>query len=197
MGDGRLQLITGEVAPVFETRDPQRFQAGPMNENDYATATFCLSGVRYIEFLNVLHTYLTPCSHLEVGTANGASLAVAGCDTIAVEPRFPVPTSATGNRTGTFFFQMTSDDFLAKENAPASLGRLVAIPTGPCIERSCRLLLRDRRSARRIRSRRGPAEVVLEQTRTNRFATALRGTRSPDRAVHPLHTTVRDGIREL
>ena len=27
MGDGRLRVITGEVAPVVETRDPQRFQA--------------------------------------------------------------------------------------------------------------------------------------------------------------------------
>ena len=27
MGDGRLRVIAGEVAPVVETRDPQRFQA--------------------------------------------------------------------------------------------------------------------------------------------------------------------------
>ena len=27
MGDGRRRVITGEVAPVMETRDPQRFQA--------------------------------------------------------------------------------------------------------------------------------------------------------------------------
>ncbi len=27
MGDGRLRVITGDVAPVVETRDPQRFQA--------------------------------------------------------------------------------------------------------------------------------------------------------------------------
>ena len=27
MGDGRLRVITGEVAAVVETRDPQRFQA--------------------------------------------------------------------------------------------------------------------------------------------------------------------------
>ena len=48
-----------------------------------------------------------------------------GCDTIAVDPRFAVDAGATGNRTRTFFFQMTSDDFLAKENVPALLGRPV------------------------------------------------------------------------
>jgi Glycosyltransferase 61 len=96
-----------------------------MSENDNATATFRLSGVGYIEFLNALHTHLTPRSYLEVGTATGASLAVAGCDTIAVDPRFAVPAGASGNRTRTFFFQMTSDDFFATENAPALLGRPV------------------------------------------------------------------------
>jgi hypothetical protein len=99
-----------------------------MNENDNVTATLRvsrLSGVFYIEFLKALHTHLTPRSYLEVGTATGASLSVAGCDTIAVDPRFAVDAGATGNRTHTFFFQMTSDDFFATENAPALLGRPV------------------------------------------------------------------------
>ncbi|WP_068187816.1 glycosyltransferase 61 family protein [Mycobacterium sp. UM_CSW] len=95
-----------------------------MDENN-ATATFRLSGVFYVEFLKALHTHLTPRSYLEVGTATGASLAVAGCDTIAVDPRFDVNAGATGNRKRTFFFQMTSDDFFATENAPALLGRPV------------------------------------------------------------------------
>jgi hypothetical protein len=84
-----------------------------MNENDDAPATFCLSGVHYIEFLNALHNHVTPRSYLEVGTATGASLSVAGCDTIAVDPQFAVGAGATGNRTRTLFFQMTSDDFFA------------------------------------------------------------------------------------
>jgi len=96
-----------------------------MIENDNATATFCLSGVGYIEFLNALHTHLTPRSYLEVGTSTGASLAVAGCDTIAVDPRFALRGCASGKRTRTFFFQMTSDDFFATENAATLLGRPV------------------------------------------------------------------------
>src|SRR5215218_4944631 len=96
-----------------------------MSENDTATATLRLSGVSYIEMLTALHTHLTPRSYLEVGTATGMSLAVAGCDTIAVDPRFDVAAGATGNRTRTFYFQMTSDDFFATESAPALLGRPV------------------------------------------------------------------------
>jgi hypothetical protein len=96
-----------------------------MNENDNATATFRLSGVLYTQFLQALHTYLTPRSYLEVGTSKGMSLAFAGCDTIAVDPQFQIEVSATGNRTRTFLFQMTSDDFFATQSAPALLGRPV------------------------------------------------------------------------
>ena len=96
-----------------------------MTENDNAPGTFRLSGVSYIEFLTALHTHLTPRSYLEVGTATGASLSVAGCDTIAVDPQFQVQAGATGSRKRTFLFQMTSDDFFATEDAPALLGRPV------------------------------------------------------------------------
>lgn len=96
-----------------------------MNENDNVTATFGLSGVLYMKFLEALHTHLTPRSYLEIGTSTGMSLSVAACDTIAVDPRFAIPSGATGSRTRTFFFQMTSDDFFATENAPALLGRPV------------------------------------------------------------------------
>ena len=73
-----------------------------MDENDNATATLRLSGVDYIEFLTALHTHLTPRSYLEVGIATEASLAVAGCDTIAVHPRFqsrPAPPATAGARS--------------------------------------------------------------------------------------------------
>jgi hypothetical protein len=100
-------------------------RTGPMTENDNATATFSLPGVYYIELLDALHTHLTPRSYLEVGTATGTSLAVASCDAIAVDPGFAVGAGATGNRTRTFFFQMTSDDFFATQDAPTLLGRPV------------------------------------------------------------------------
>ena len=84
-----------------------------MYDFDVATATFRLSGVPYLDFLASLHTHLTPRNYLEVGTESGASLAVAGCDAIAVDPRFALQVSATGNRGRTFFFQKPSDTFFA------------------------------------------------------------------------------------
>jgi hypothetical protein len=96
-----------------------------MVEGDNATATFGLCGVGYIDFLEALHTHLATRNYLEVGTATGSSLAVAGCDAIAVDPRFEIKAGATGYRRRTFFFQMTSDDFFATENAVALLGRPV------------------------------------------------------------------------
>ncbi len=96
-----------------------------MNENGDATATLSLSGVVYIQFLQALHAHLTPRSYLEVGTSKGMSLAIACCDTIAVDPQFQIEVTATGNRTRTLLFQMTSDDFFATQNVPALLGRPV------------------------------------------------------------------------
>lgn len=94
---------------------------------DNATSTLRLHGVVYTEFLNALHTQLKPRSYLEVGTSKGISLAIARCDTIAVDPHFQLNVTATGERTRTFFFQMTSDDFFATESAPSLLGRPVDI----------------------------------------------------------------------
>jgi hypothetical protein len=90
-----------------------------------ATATFRMLGVPYLDFLAGLHTHLTPRTYLEVGTETGTSLAVAGCDAIAVDPRFQLLPGATGNRRRTFFFQMPSDAFFATENVRELLGRPV------------------------------------------------------------------------
>ena len=75
--------------------------------------------------LRALHTHLTPRTYLEVGTETGSSLALAGCDAIAVDPQFQLDVTATGNRTRTFFFQMPSDTFFATENVRELLGRPV------------------------------------------------------------------------
>ncbi|WP_067670687.1 class I SAM-dependent methyltransferase [Nocardia miyunensis] len=96
-----------------------------MFQFDDAISSFRLSGEPYLGFLGALHTHLAPRSYLEVGTESGASLAVASCDSIAVDPRFVLQTSATGNRKRTFFFQMPSDEFFASEDVPGLLGRPV------------------------------------------------------------------------
>jgi hypothetical protein len=91
------------------------------------TGSFRLLGVPYLIFLAALHTHLKPRTYMEIGTEAGASLAVAGCDAIAVDPQLNLRTSATGNRSRTYFFQMPSDTFFATENVPGLLGRPVDI----------------------------------------------------------------------
>ncbi len=98
-----------------------------MNDFDDATASFRLCGVPYLEFLAALHTHLAPRTYLEVGTETGESLAVAGCDAIAVDARFALQAGATGNRKRTFFFQMPSDTFFATEDVTRLLGSPVDI----------------------------------------------------------------------
>ena len=85
---------------------------GPVHDFDDATNSFRMLGVPYPDFLNALHTHLTPRTYLEVGTATGSSLALANCDAIAVDPQFQLDVTATGNRRRTFFFQMPSDTSL-------------------------------------------------------------------------------------
>ena len=82
-----------------------------MHDFDDATNSFRMLGVPYLDFLTALHTHLTPRTYLEVGTETGSSLALVGCDAIAVDPQFQLDVTATGNRRRTFFFQMPSDTF--------------------------------------------------------------------------------------
>jgi hypothetical protein len=96
-----------------------------MHDFDDATNSFRMLGVPYLDFLTALHTHLTPRTYLEVGTETGSSLALVGCDAIAVDPQFQLDVTATGNRRRTFFFQMPSDTFFATENVRELLGRPV------------------------------------------------------------------------
>jgi hypothetical protein len=96
-----------------------------MHEFDDATGSFRMSGIPYLNLLSMLHEHLTPRAYLEVGTEVGASLAVALCDTIAVDPHFRLEGNATGNRSRTYLFQMPSDAFFATENVRALLGKPV------------------------------------------------------------------------
>jgi hypothetical protein len=94
-----------------------------MHDFDDETGSFRMLGVSYFDFLAALHTHLMPRTYLEVGTESGYSLALAGCDAIAVDPQFQLKASPTANRRRTFFFQMPSDTFFATENVRELLGR--------------------------------------------------------------------------
>jgi hypothetical protein len=71
-----------------------------------------INGLRYFRVLKQLHEKLNPDWYLEVGTFTGKSLALARCNTIAVDPKFQLKFPAVNpNGKQMFFFQETSDDF--------------------------------------------------------------------------------------
>jgi hypothetical protein len=82
-----------------------------------------LKGVSYLEFLRLLATRLSPRSYLEIGTRTGASLAQVKCDAICVDPRFEFGSRPAMGRKRTFLYQMTSDEFFAKNDPRAVFPR--------------------------------------------------------------------------
>ncbi len=72
-----------------------------------------LSGMRYLRFLKRLHGILKPEWYLEIGTHAGASLELATCNSIAVDPDFKVRKEIVGTKPALHCLAMTSDDFFA------------------------------------------------------------------------------------
>ena len=80
-------------------------------------------GMNYIDFLSLIHSHLRPKTYLEVGVAKGYTLQKVTCSTIAVDPFFDLEVTATGARSQTLFFQMTSDEFFASNSPSQIFGR--------------------------------------------------------------------------
>lgn len=70
-------------------------------------------GLQYLRFMEKMHAHLTPEWYLEIGTAQGASLKLASCNAIAIDPRFQIKPDNMGGRPQTHLFETTSDDFFA------------------------------------------------------------------------------------
>ena len=70
--------------------------------------------VSHYEFLASLHELLQPRGYLEIGVQTGASLALANCPAVGVDPQ---PWVGSGN--GKTIFEMTSDEFFSR---PRDLG---------------------------------------------------------------------------
>jgi hypothetical protein len=77
---------------------------------------FVHSGVQYLEFLELLAKSLCPTSYMEIGTAEGTSLAKMKCDALCIDPNFRIATAPALTRRRTLFHQMTSDEFFATYN---------------------------------------------------------------------------------
>ena len=67
----------------------------------------------YFRLLEDLHLTLKPSVYFEIGTESGASLNLAQCTSIAVDPKFQVEADVARNKPELHMMQSTSDDFFA------------------------------------------------------------------------------------
>lgn len=86
-----------------------------------------LDGPPYLEVLSRLHRQLRPRTYLELGTWRGASLRVAKCASLAVDPNFQLDEGTIGSKPICILHQSTSDEFFAKHDATAILGEPVEL----------------------------------------------------------------------
>ena len=80
------------------------------------------TGSVYTHVLSRLHAELKPKTYLEIGTESGATLALADCASIAIDPNFRINRTITGKKSACLLFQMTSDEFFKTQNANSLLG---------------------------------------------------------------------------
>lgn len=105
-----------------------------------------MMGDPYGRVLERLHGALGPRAYLEIGVETGATLALAGCLSIGVDPRFQFRDFATMQRVldkpALLLYQIASDDFFARFNPSALFGLPIdfAFLDGMHL---CEFLLRD------------------------------------------------------
>ncbi len=99
-------------------------------------------GEDYLTVLKRLHSELRPKSYLEVGTHRGASLKLATCPSIAIDPNFVFKSDILKEKPICALFRMTSDSFFANHDPTAILGRPVDLAFLDGMHR-CEFLLRD------------------------------------------------------
>jgi len=87
--------------------------------------TYENKGLPYTDVLKKFHEQLRPKTYFEIGTLQGATLALSRAKTIAVDPCFKLIVSPVGNREVTMFFQMPSDEFFARHDPLALFGEKI------------------------------------------------------------------------
>lgn len=73
-------------------------------------------GLPYKNLMKALHLALKPKTYFEIGTSSGASLVLAECESMAVDPRFNIQFDVRSNKPALHLFEEFSDDFFAKHN---------------------------------------------------------------------------------
>jgi hypothetical protein len=81
-----------------------------------------IDGPHYLDVLFTLHQRLRPRTYFEVGTWKGASLEVASCASLAVDPNFQLEDGVIGPKPVCILYQLTSDEFFAANDPAAILG---------------------------------------------------------------------------
>ena len=71
------------------------------------------AGGSYLQLLQNLHQTLKPRSYLEIGSRTGASLSLASCRSIAIDPTFKLNENFFGSKPACLLFQLGSDEFFA------------------------------------------------------------------------------------
>lgn len=80
------------------------------------------AGANYPEALALLHEHLRPKTYFEIGTSGGATLQLAKCRSIAVDPNFQLSVDVLGAKPSLMLFQTGSDQFFAEQNPEALFG---------------------------------------------------------------------------
>ena len=105
-----------------------------------------LRGEFYLDLLARLHRVLQPSTYLEIGTAQGASLGLSRCPSIAIDPLFaitdPVILGQILLKPEIHLFQITSDGFFTKHSAERLLNAKLDMVFLDGMHR-CEFLLRD------------------------------------------------------
>lgn len=81
-----------------------------------------LAGDLYMTVLGRFHEFLSPRNYFEIGTQTGATLALARCASVSVDPNYVLSTDVLGSKPSCFLFQTTSDDFFRRHDLTALLG---------------------------------------------------------------------------
>jgi hypothetical protein len=74
------------------------------------------TGVPYRKYLKHIHDTHKPSGYLEIGVNAGATLALAQCPAVGIDPHIRLQGNPIGQRTETYLFQLTSDAFFAKHD---------------------------------------------------------------------------------
>jgi len=81
------------------------------------------TGKDYQVVLKRFHEAAKPATYLEIGVEKGATLALAQCASIAVDPEFPIKSAVMNNKPSCFFFRCSSDAFFRECDPSRLFGR--------------------------------------------------------------------------